>query len=249
MKFLYLGDSFINIFKLIQNRDIVVKKFKGKTAKGISKNDDSDGKSIIDTVNRNINNINCIIFNFGSVDVHFSYFHLLEKNNYKIKYKKIYKSIAKKYMKYIDSVSKNKNIKKIAICPYYSPIKDEYLIASLHKYAAITPNADETKLSKYISRERRNKIVDYFNSKINYYGEKYGIKVLNINDNISKNGIIDEKFVDISNSNIHLVYEKLIVEYIKLLNKCGVKEELIDYSQYDEYLIYKNNKMKENYLA
>jgi hypothetical protein len=187
-------------------------------------------------INVNNGNIKCLIFNFGSVDVHFSFFYLLVNNNYKINYKDIYKKIALSYVNFIFNLKCDNN-KKIIICPYYSPIKSKNVIPSLISYGIINKDKiNHNILKNFVSREMRNTIVDYFNSKIKKYASKYKIRVIDINPIISTNGYIHKQYIDISTYNIHLVWETLIFNYIHLLNNCGVKENIIDLSQYDKYL-------------
>ena len=74
MKTLIFGDSFIGAFNLIESKNLKIYKFKGKTIKGLSKQEDKDRKKIINIVNQN-KNIKCIVFNFGQVDLYFSYYY------------------------------------------------------------------------------------------------------------------------------------------------------------------------------
>ena len=241
-KTLFFGSSFVSMFKLLQSDDIKVYKITEKKAKGISKIDDLDGKMIKDLLHENKKNIKCVVFNFGSVDVHFSFFYLLVNNNYKINYKDIYDKIAFAYVNFIHNLNCNN---KIIICPYYSPIKSKNVIPSLLAYGIIDKDKINQKMLKdFVSREVRNKIVDYFNSKIKIYASKYKIRVIDINPIISSNGYINKKYIDISDYNIHLVWETLIFNYIDLLNNCGVKEDIIDLSQYDKYLKSKTTTLK-----
>ena len=242
----YFGDSFIGIFKIVKNRSVRVMKFKAKTAKGISKDNDEDKKIIIDTVGMNVKNIKCLVFNFGSVDVHFSFFHLLIKHNFEIKYKDIYKAIAKNYVKFIKNINVSNEI-KIIILPCYSPIKDKYVVPSLIAYSIISEEdaINHPKINNFTSIKCRNKIVKYFNKKVKHYASKYNIACIDINKKISTNGIVDDKYRDISKYNIHLVWETTIVEYIDSLNNCGINEKLIDFSQYDKYLLDKKRQLAQ----
>jgi hypothetical protein len=244
MKYIYFGSSFVNIFTLVKNDDMFVKKFRAKSAKGISKKGDDDGETIRHMVKKYKNEIECLVFNFGSVDVNFSYFYLLEKNDYEIKYKSVFKKIAKYYVKFVNNIDLE-NSKKTIICPYYSPIEDKYVLTSLQSYGVVSENVDFQKMKKYLRRRRRNKVVDYFNSKLKHYANKYNITTIDINKDISENGIIKDKYIDISKLNIHLVYEELIKNYVDKMNKCGVHEDMIDFTQYDEYLKKKKEELKD----
>ena len=73
---LYFGDSFIGIFKLIDDPNNHIHKYKGATMKGLLKEDNENRINIIKTIN-SYKNINCCIFSFGQVDLHFSYYVLL----------------------------------------------------------------------------------------------------------------------------------------------------------------------------
>lgn len=73
-KILIIGDSFIGPFNLIEDDNMYIYKFSGKSMKGITKKEDKDREKIVSLVNNN-KNIKCLIFNFGQVDLYFSYYY------------------------------------------------------------------------------------------------------------------------------------------------------------------------------
>ena len=70
------GDSFIGPFKLLDDNNLKVYKFKGATMKGIGKKNNKNAITINNTVKKNKNKINCLMFNFGQVDLHFSFYYV-----------------------------------------------------------------------------------------------------------------------------------------------------------------------------
>ena len=73
MTTLIFGDSFIGPFNLLADKNLRIYKFSGKTMKGITKKENKDREKIVNLVNNN-KNTKCLIFNFGQVDLYFSYY-------------------------------------------------------------------------------------------------------------------------------------------------------------------------------
>ena len=126
------GDSFIGPFKLIDNNNLHIYKFKGATMKGITKQDNENRIKILDIINKN-KNIKCMIFNFGQVDLYFSYYYDKYIKNKKF----MMKSIIKKYVEFISSI-KCYNCNKIILPVYPSTIKDKYVFDSLLNYGILS---------------------------------------------------------------------------------------------------------------
>lgn len=219
------GDSFTGCFTLVKNPAIKIKKYKGATIKGLTKETNDNRKSIIDTI-KNAKNINCLIFNFGNVDVHMSFYYKLIYFNEMIDYK----DMVKKYVEFINNIKCNCN--KIVIGVYQSPLKVKNVIESLYKYGVIKDTGDkaqntknEEKIKPYIKLEKIYKRFKIFNDLLEKECKKYNIQYEDIDYLIrNKNNkmVLDDKFIDISQYNIHLRWKPLIKIWVSRLNKCGI---------------------------
>jgi hypothetical protein len=212
-KMLFVGDSFVGIFKLIKDPDVVVRVFPGATALGIGR-EENDNRRIINGLIKK-HRPKCIVFNFGSVDTYLSYFYKLCQGPVDIE--EFTSKVAESYTNYVNKV-KADNV--VVISPYYSPVADEIVLFSLRKYHVIEDSCIEN-ARPFIGRENRNLLVDSFNRKIKDLCDPR-IRVININPEISTDGILHEEFVDISPANIHLRWEPLLKIYVELLGDCGV---------------------------
>ena len=117
---LVFGDSFIGPLKLIKDNNLKIIKFQGATMKGITKTENTNRKKIIDIVNKNKNKIKCMIFNFGQVDLFFSYYYVLfvKKETFKME------EIILNYVKFIKNLKCNDK-KKIVLSVYPTVLKDK----------------------------------------------------------------------------------------------------------------------------
>jgi hypothetical protein len=76
-KILIFGDSFSNTFKSFKDPNIKVFTYKGATAKGLTKINNENRKDILKNINKDPNFKGCLIFVFGNVDLHLSYYYNL----------------------------------------------------------------------------------------------------------------------------------------------------------------------------
>ena len=74
IKHLIYGDSFVRLFGLISSPLLRVKAFKGATARGLSK-PVNDNKKLIKNELSRFSNVTDVVFGFGNVDVHLSYYY------------------------------------------------------------------------------------------------------------------------------------------------------------------------------
>lgn len=236
---LCFGDSFINLFNLIKDKKIYVKKIKGKTMKGISKLTDNDSIIIKKIINKYKNTVKAIILCFGSVDIHFSSYYNIYMNKYFD-----YKTIIDNYIKFIKSLTINKNIKIFILNPFINPVSPANYFNQLINYK-IVENTEQNykKLQPYLNKKFTLETYYNFTKYLNY-----SIKQLN-NDNIinfninnlliDKNNNILQKYKDYSPYNIHLLYEPLLKLYLKFLFK---KELNIQYTKKQINYFLKNEK-------
>ena len=85
IKAIFFGDSFIKLFSLLNDytdkvfqepAQIEVHKYKGGTAKGLCREGNENAKSIQSIIKKDgYSNLERLVFCFGSVDVHLSYYY------------------------------------------------------------------------------------------------------------------------------------------------------------------------------
>ena len=218
IKILAVGSSSIDPFKLIKDSQLIVEKFTGATAKGVSKPDNENHIKIRKLVSKY--KPENMLFHFGAVDLNFSYYYRACKEKSAPEPDEFVNEIAKKYIEFIKSLDvKN----KIVLCPYYSPVEDKYAKEHFEKYKIPIENCD---LSKIFIRKLRNELVDKFaDALVKYSSDVPNITIININSELSENGIIKDEFKDIHIFNTHLLWEPIIHIYIKKLEKFGISEK------------------------
>ncbi len=232
------GSSFVNVFSLIDNPHIRIYKTIGGSAKGFSRPENQSYITAVDVISKH--KPKCAIFNFGSVDVHFSYLFVACRDKKIPDVQEFADTIAKNY---IDAIKKLPVNKKIVICPYYSPVTDDNMLGFIAKYEIpVKECLNSADFKPLLCRENRNNLVDVFGSKlIKYAGSD--IDVININSVISKNGIIKGKFVDPNPYNIHLQWEPLVNIYTGILQKYGIDKKY--YTPNDKYVNIKKEYMQK----
>jgi hypothetical protein len=194
-----------------------------------------------------------LIFYFGTVDVHFSYFYKILNEKENIDKNDFIDNICKTYVYFIDSLS---GLNKYIITPYYNPVNDENYLTCLLKYNVITEeiykSVDKKAFEQKYNRQHRNEIVDLFHFYLKKYTKNKKIKIINLNKFVAnKNGLIKEEFKDpVSIYNIHILWEPQIFYLINIFNKCGVSEKfLTDINKSkDKFLKWKVNEFKNKGL-
>lgn len=224
------GDSFSGPFTLINNPKVYVKMFKGATAKGLSK-PNNENRITIENILAD-KTPKCLIFYFGNVDALFSYFYVtfVEKKTPSIE--EFTSEIVQKYVDFIKSFQAD-NTYVITIT--YNPFNDEYFANAIKKYSGLPKDIRDDVMSykdeinqKY-NRELRNQIIDSFNDNLKKMTQDTQIKVADLNQLITHNGLVDEKYIDThSKYNIHLRWEPLMPVLIQLFDKCGIKEKYLE---------------------
>lgn len=215
-----IGSSSVDPFKLVSSPHLRVFKFSGSTAKGVSRVGHENNKKVLNIVRQY--HPQCGIFCFGEVDLNFSYYYRACKEGSAPDPDVFIDEIVSAYVAFIASLD---IANKIIVCPYYSPVSDTDMAKHFEKYKQ--PVCDE--VISVFTREKRTALVDKFYAALVKYSAGSDIKIININPDISHDGMPDEKFKDINPLNTHLVWEPLIWIYIEKLQLCGIdRKYLID---------------------
>jgi hypothetical protein len=240
MKTYCFGDSFIGMFTLVNKCKVF--KYKGATAKGLTKAKSQvleKIQGIIGSLNTYTRRNNCFLFQFGSVDIHHSYF-------YKILTDPAFNAddipgfidpIVQGYVKAIASLD---CAKKIILAPHYSPIDAKYVMRSLLSYGII----DKTQvrdIAPYVTREWRTKVVDYFCDQLRQLAPSLGMPVIDLRHLIAEKGVLHEHYITPSKRNIHIMWEPLLLIYLEYLKVCGITREDLDLSNMETYIARKTS--------
>lgn len=226
MTTLIFGDSFIGPFNLIDDKNLQIYKFAGKTMKGISKKGDKDMEKIVNLVNSN-KNTKCLIFNFGQVDLYFSYYY----KKFIKKEKFMMTPIIKNYVEFINSLDCDK-CNKIIISVYPTVLKDENVFNSLLKYDILSSN--DIKSIKKIDIEKTSKfnfrynMYKKFNNLLEKYSKEYDINYINLDDMLlnKKTNNIKQQFINPSTDlSIHLLWEPLIPLLVEKIKNCNIEKK------------------------
>ena len=225
MSILVFGDSFIGAFNLVYDNNLKIHKFKGATMKGLGKIDNENRNKIITIVNKNKNKNNkCLIFNFGQVDLYFSYYY----NKFVTKKEFDMTSIIKNYIEFINGLDCN-NCNKVIFAVYPTTIEDENIFDVLISYDILTKKEVES-----ISDSDKKRVSNFnfrynmylkFNKLLEKYCKLYKITFINM-DNIllNKNKKLKSIFLSpISKLNIHLLWEPIIPIIISKMVGCNCK--------------------------
>lgn len=261
-KILILGDSFIGPFSLIKDKRLILKKFKGGTLKGIIKENGDNHKQMMNLINKHKTQLDGIIFFFGSVDIHFSYYYnYLNNKSVNNSITEIIK-IVKSYYDMIKNIKDTlpSTVKITIINPFLNPVKKDLklVITQLLNYRIITDN-DLTENNMKIINEKyklANKFFFSYSKQLQNMANIYKdtniyyinfIKETSNNSNNYKIATIKPYFKDFSVTNIHLLYKPVLLLFInKILdNIYDIKysKKQIDYFLKDEN---KYIKMKRN---
>lgn len=244
MTSIIFGDSFIGPFKLLKDKKLKIYKFKGATLKGITKLENKNRKKI-ETVVSNSNNIRCLIFNFGQVDLYFSYYYAKFIQNKRF----LMEGMIKKYVEFISNL-KCKQCNKLIFGIFPNPIKDKHIFNTLLSYNILPENLinsiDKKEKDRLSLHNFRFKMYIKFNKIIEKYCNIYNIKYINFDDVLlnKNNRVKDEFIIKESIYNIHLLWEPLIPIILQKINLCGLKKEYINNinKSLNKYL---NNKKRE----
>lgn len=120
-RILAAGDSFIGIFRLFRREaNFDIQKFKGATAKGLTKPLNENRLKLIELCDDPSNKYTCGIFNFGQVDVHHSFYYNVVGEKVDMKaYLEYYDTLANNYVDFVASLDIPR---KIITAVYPSPL-------------------------------------------------------------------------------------------------------------------------------
>jgi hypothetical protein len=199
------GGSSVGAFSLIKDPRLKVIKIYGATARGLGKPQGPTRLKIIECINEY--KPKRVILFFGMSDCYVSCMYKAAKGE-----SPDYESIARDYVKFVQSL----NVKrKTIICPHYSPIEDENVIASTARYIEVAEQ-DKKLMLPLISRDKRNAIVDTFNNTI----KRMHPDTVDLNDFMAENGKIKKQFIVGSLTNFHARWNALLPYFEKI---CGYK--------------------------
>ena len=238
------GDSYVGPFKLLDDNNLKVYKFKGATMKGIGKKNNKNAITINNTVKKNKNKINCLMFNFGQVDLHFSFYYVKfhKKETFNME------EIVKNYLEFIKKI-KCKNSAKIVLGIFPTTIQDQDVFDCLRIYGILSKedikSISKSDIEKYSNYLFRMKMYNDFNKLIKKYCKLNNLRFINFEDKLlDKNNRLKYKFKNqISKYNIHLLWEPLIPILLSKLKKCKIKKKY-KYSLHKTYKKYLSNKKK-----
>ena len=228
MKTIIFGDSFIGPFSLVDDNNIVIHKFKAATMKGLSKPKNSNRKQIINVIQKEEekSNINCLIFNFGQVDLYFSYYYMRYVKQKIFEMEPIIKSYVE-FITNLDCPGSN----KIILAVYPSTLKDENIFGCLLMYGILTEeqiaNIPEIEKKKVSNFKFRFKLYQKFNKLLAKYCKKNKLTYLSL-DNflLNKNNKLKSKYINpVSKYSIHLLWEPLIPLLLSKISKCQIKKK------------------------
>jgi len=239
---LIFGDSFARKFTLTKNNNIKVWGFSGATMKGLSRENDTS-KKIREHVARNKKKLKCLIFSFGQVDLHHSYYYVkFHKKEKKFNTKKIVNG----YLKFIRSLDVEKNTQIIVLSVYPSALETKYIYASLVAYEILTDEDFSGTKKATLKRNAQLKARVKRQTQCNTFikkGCKDDIAYIDITPDITdEDGSLNEKFKDPGIINIHVRWEPTLPVLIKEINK-------INKCQMDTNFLLKLHKTDKAYMA
>ena len=214
-KVAFFGDSFVRLFGLIERPDVYVRGFKGASAKGLGR----EGNENRDTIRNFVEgpsgrHLERLVFVFGSVDVHLSYYYMKY-----VKGKDIdLNDIAEKYVDYIaDLPTADARVRKIIVGVYFSPLADADVGPSLASYGSLTEEqaalVSQSHDAELCNRQQR---VIAFNHAVRKRCEEKAVQYEDVNDEMadSETYEIKEAYKDVSNHNIHIVWETTLLLWL-----------------------------------
>lgn len=230
-KVVFFGDSFVRMFGLIEHRNLSVRAFKGATAKGLGRIGNANRDSIIRIV-RATPSLERLIFLFGSVDVHLSYYYKkYTKEEGEIDLEKI----ATDYVDFASSLPVQEHVTRTIVGIYPSPLDDQAVASSLAFMGTIAeeliPVVSAANDSKLVSRQER---VLRFNQALLKRCQERGLDYMDAYDDLidTQSNTIKDIYRDVSDYNIHIVWETTMLlwlekfPWLKAYIACGFEDKL-----------------------
>ena len=167
-----------------------------------------------------------MIFIFGQVDFHLSYYYRRF-----VKHKKfMIENIVKRYIDFINELKCN-NCNKIVFSVFPSPLRDENVFGALIVYKVLSiddinsiSQSDKNKVSSFAFRFN---LYSKFNTLLEKYCKLYNINFISFDDHLlDNNKKVKSKFIDpISKYNIHLLWEPLIPIILDKILFCKISQK------------------------
>ena len=202
-KVAFFGDSFVRLFGLIDKPTVKVRGFKGASAKGLGREGNENRGTITSFVEGMGSSVERLVFVFGSVDVHLSFYYMKYVKQQDIDLE----SIAEKYVDFVADLPSEPSVVKTVVGVYFSPLEDADVGPSLHSYGSLTEEqAALVSESDDAHLQNRQERVMLFNRVLKKRCEERNVKYCDINTEMadSETLVIKDAYKDVSNHNIHI---------------------------------------------
>ena len=243
IKAIFFGDSFIKLFGLLNDysdsilrtpHTIEVQKYKAASAKGLCREGNDNRSKILRTTEqirrRSYPNLERLVFCFGSVDVHMSFYYKKFVQQQPLSNENIVQ-IAHDYIDFVASLETDKPITKLIVGIYPSPLCDKDVGASLLAYGSLETEDQVTAVNESDDKriELRQERVDLFNKSLkdrcehhNQQSDSNGIleywdarhDLLTIDETTDRFKVKDA-YKDVSDLNIHLIHETTLQLWVQ----------------------------------
>jgi hypothetical protein len=239
MNIIVFGDSFTETFKALKSKHMNIHTFFGASMKGVGRVDNKNRKIIQNIVKKNYSK--CLIFNFGHVDLFFSYYYVrfIQKKKFKME------PIIHNYVKFISSLRAQN---KIIMAVYPSPVDDSNVFKSLDFFGIIPKksNINTTDKKRTSNYNFRFNLYKKFNKLLKIYCDRYQVIFVDVGKELlDDNNRVKTQFKKITNSlDIHLLWEPILPILVSKLSMCIIPN--IDKNQLkNEFKKYLINKVKK----
>jgi hypothetical protein len=201
------GDSFVYPFTLVKMPGLSVYKFKGATARGISKSDNVN-RMEIERVLGSAAMRGCSVFCFGSVDVHFSFY----KKTWVMGERFRPEEIVKSYVAFVAGAIAGS---KCVIGAYPSSVRDDSVVEQLVAYGVLTrseaSSLSKAKIRKSASLAARTARLRRFNRLLEDSCAEAGIGFVNPEPHLTdEKGRLLDRYRDPSPVCVHVLFEPLV---------------------------------------
>lgn len=144
-----------------------------------------------------------LVFVFGSVDVHLSFYYMKYVKQQDIDLE----SIAEKYVDFVADLPTDPSVVKTVVGVYFSPLEDADVGPSLHSYGSLTEEqAALVSESDDAHLKNRQQRVMLFNRVLKKRCAERNVDYCDINTEMtdSETLVIKDAYKDVSNHNIHI---------------------------------------------
>lgn len=212
-KVAFFGDSFVRLFGLLERPDVMVRGFKGGSAKGLGREGNENRDTILNFVDGPGRHLERLVFVFGSVDVHLSFYYMKYVKGQDIDLD----TIAEKYVDFVADLPATPSCVKTIVGVYYSPLADADVGPSLASYGSLTEEQAALVSGSHDAelRNRQERVIA-FNRAIKKRCEERDVQYDDINDVMtdSETYEIKDAYKDVSNHNIHIVWETTLLLWL-----------------------------------